>query len=262
MSEQQARWLGYWHAYRTLVIKEILRFSRIWIQTILPPAITTSLYFVIFGHLIGSQIGDMGGVPYIDYIVPGLVLMAVISNSYSNCVSSIYQAKFQHHIEEMLVSPMPNWIILAGFVSGGVARGMIVGLVVLVVSFFFAHPQIYAPGVTVLVFLLTALLFSLGGFINAIYARSFDDIAIVPNFVLTPLTYLGGVFYSIDLLSPFWRQLSLFNPVLYMINTFRYGLLGLSDIPVGVALGMICLFILILASFSLRLLNRGVGIKS
>jgi ABC-2 type transport system permease protein len=258
----RSRWLSYWHAYRTLVIKEILRFSRIWIQTILPPAITTSLYFVIFGRLIGSQIGDMEGVPYIDYIVPGLVLMAVISNSYANSVSSIYQAKFQRHIEEMLVSPMPNWVILAGYVSGGVARGMIVGLVVLAVSFFFAEPRLHAPGITILVFLLTALLFSLGGFINAIYAKSFDDIAIVPNFVLTPLTYLGGVFYSIELLSPFWRQVSLFNPVLYMINAFRYGLLGLSDIPVGVALGMICLFIFILGFFSLRLLERGVGIKS
>ena len=253
---------AYWIAYRTLVIKEVLRFSRIWVQTVLPPAITTTLYFIIFGRLIGEQIGQMGGVRYIDYIVPGLILMAVITNSYSNVVSSFYQAKFQHHIEEMLVSPMPNWVILLGFVSGGVARGMTVGLVVMLVAFLFTGPVMHSLALTIIVFLLTSVLFSLGGFINAVYANSFDDISIIPNFVLTPLTYLGGVFYSIELLSPFWQQLSLLNPVLYMVNAFRYGLLGLSDISPWVALAMVLIFIMALATYSLRLLNKGVGVKS
>ncbi|MEO5342630.1 MAG: ABC transporter permease [Gammaproteobacteria bacterium SHHR-1] len=252
----------YWIAYRTLVIKEVLRFSRIWVQTVLPPAITTTLYFIIFGRLIGEQIGQMDGVRYIDYIVPGLILMAVITNSYANVVSSFYQAKFQHHIEELLVSPMPNWVVLLGFVSGGVARGMVVGLLVMAVAFVFADPPLHSVAVTLVVFLLTSVLFALGGFINAVYAKSFDDITIVPNFVLTPLTYLGGVFYSIDLLSPFWQQVSLFNPVLYMVNAFRFGLLGVSDISLWTALGMILIFIMVLAVFSLRLLDRGVGVKS
>jgi ABC-2 type transport system permease protein len=252
----------YWIAYRTLVIKEVLRFSRIWVQTVLPSAITTALYFIIFGRLIGEQIGQMGGVRYIDYIVPGLILMAVITNSYSNVVSSFYQAKFQHHVEELLVSPMPNWVLLLGFVSGGMARGMVVGSVVMAVAFVFADPPLHSVTVTLLVFLLTSVLFSLGGFINAIYAKSFDDITIVPNFILTPLTYLGGVFYSIELLSPFWQQVSLLNPVLYMVNAFRFGLLGVSDISLWTALGMILIFIMVLAVFSLRLLDRGVGIKS
>ncbi|MBF0256153.1 MAG: ABC transporter permease [Gammaproteobacteria bacterium] len=252
----------YWIAYRTLVIKEVLRFSRIWVQTVLPPAITTTLYFIIFGRLIGEQIGEMGGVRYIDYIVPGLILMAVITNSYANVVSSFYQAKFQHHIEELLVSPMPNWVVLLGFVSGGVARGMVVGALVMAVAFVFADPPLHSVTVTLLVFLFTSVLFSLGGFINAVYAKSFDDITIVPNFILTPLTYLGGVFYSIELLSPFWQQVSLLNPVLYMVNAFRYGLLGVSDISLWVALGMILIFIMVLTGISLRLLHRGVGIKN
>ncbi|OGT88845.1 MAG: ABC transporter permease [Gammaproteobacteria bacterium RIFOXYA12_FULL_61_12] len=252
----------YWVAYRTIVIKEIRRFSRIWMQTVLPPVITTTLYFIIFGRLIGGKIGPMGGVDYINYIVPGLVLMAVITNSYANVVSSFYQAKFQHHIEELLVSPAPHWVILAGFISGGVARGVTVGSVVLAVSCVFAEPHLHSIPMTLLVFVLTSALFALGGFINAIYANSFDDITIIPNFVLTPLTYLGGVFYSIDLLSPFWQQVSLFNPILYMVNAFRYGLLGLSDIPVGIALTMTLIFITALTLFSLRLLTKGIGIKT
>lgn len=252
----------YWVAYRTLVIKEILRFSRIWVQTVLPPAITTTLYFIIFGRLIGGQIGQMGGVRYIDYIVPGLILMAVITNSYANVVSSFYQAKFQHHIEELLVSPMPNWVILLGFVSGGVARGMTVGTVVMAVAFLFTTPTLHSPSLTLVVFLLTSTLFALGGFINAVYANSFDDITIIPNFVLTPLTYLGGVFYSIDLLPPFWQQVSMLNPVLYMVNAFRFGLLGLADISPWIALAMVLTFIMVLTAYSLRLLRLGVGVKS
>ncbi len=252
----------YYIAYRTIVVKEVLRFMRIWIQTVLPPAVTTALYFVIFGKLIGEQIGEMDGYRYIDFIVPGLILMSVISNSYANVVSSFYSSKFQRHIEELLISPVPNAVILAGYVSGGVARGIVVGITVTLVSMFFSDWQIYSYGITLLVFVLTSMLFAMGGFINAIYANSFDDISIVPTFVLTPLTYLGGVFYSISMLPEFWQKMSLFNPVFYMINAFRYGLIGTSDISMPLAFGIIIGFIILLAAFSLSLLRRGVGIKS
>jgi ABC-2 type transport system permease protein len=248
--------------FQTILYKEIRRFMLIAVQTILPPAITTILYFVIFGQLIGEQIGDMAGFRYIDFIVPGLILMAVISNSYANTVSSFYGSKFQRYIEEMLVSPLPNWVILSGFVSGGVARGVIVGVVVTGVALFFSDIQIYSYSITFTVFILTAILFSLAGFINAAYANTFDDISIIPTFVLTPLTYLGGVFYSISLLPEFWQHVSLANPVLYMVNAFRYGLLGVSDISLGVAFGIILAFIVVLAVYSMYLLNKGVGIKS
>ncbi len=249
-------------AFQTIVTKEFLRFIRIWLQTILPPVITTSLYFVIFGTLIGERIGEMDGFRYIDFIVPGLILMAVITNSYANVVSSFYGSKFQHHIEELLIAPVPNWVILAGYVGGGVARGLIVGIAVTLVSLFFTDLSIQSYSWTLMVFILTATLFSLAGFINAVYANSFDDIAIVPTFILTPLTYLGGVFYSIQMLPEFWQNLSLANPVLYMVNAFRYGLLGVSDIPVGMALAIIIGFIVGLTGFSLYLLQRGVGIKT
>ena len=252
----------YWVAFKTIVTKEVLRFARIWVQTVLPPAITMALYFIIFGKLIGSQIGDMDGFRYIDFIVPGLILMSVISNSYANVVASFYSSKFQHNIEELLIAPLPDFIILAGYVAGGVARGVVVGSVVTAVSMFFSDLQIHSYGVTLAVFVLTSVLFSIAGFINAVYANSFDDISIVPTFVLTPLTYLGGVFYSISMLPDFWRQVSLVNPVLYMVNAFRYGLLGVSDIPLGLALGIILLFIVGLTAYSLFLLRRGVGIKS
>ncbi len=247
-----------WIAFSTLVIKEVLRFSRIWVQTVLPPAITTTLYFIIFGNLIGARIGEMDGYGYKEFIVPGLILMAVIANSYANTVSSFFQAKYQRHIEELIISPVPNWIILAGYVTGGVARG----LVVTGVSLFFADIRIEHPLLTLLVVVLTSILFALGGLINAIFARNFDDISVIPTFVLTPLTYLGGVFYSISLLPPFWQQVSLANPVLYMINAFRYGILGVSDIDPAVALLLILGFILVLGGLALWLLYRGVGIKN
>jgi ABC-2 type transport system permease protein len=252
----------YWTAFSTILVKEILRFSRIWVQTVLPSTITTALYFVIFGRLIGERIGPMGGFDYLDFIVPGLVLMAVITNAYSNVVSSFYSSKFSRYIEELLVAPVPNWVILAGYVAGGVARGLVVGAAVTGVAILFTDIEIHSYWITTLVFALTAVLFALGGFINAVYANSFDDISIIPTFVLTPLTYLGGVFYSIELLPDVWQGLSLANPVLYMVNAFRYGLLGVSDIPLGTAFGIILAFIVGLAAFSLRLLNRGVGIKS
>ena len=252
----------YWVAFKTIVAKEILRFARIWVQTVLPPAITMALYFVIFGKLIGSQIGDMDGFRYIDFIVPGLILMSVISNSYANVVASFYSSKFQHNIEELLIAPLPDFIILAGYVSGGVARGVVVGTVVTAVSMFFSDLQIHSYGVTLAVFVLTSVLFSIAGFINAVYANSFDDISIVPTFVLIPLTYLGGVFYSISMLPDFWRQVSLVNPVLYMVNAFRYGLLGVSDIAMWQAFAIILGFIIALGAFAMWLLARGVGIKS
>ena len=255
-------WYRYGVTFQTILTKEILRFSRIWVQTILPSVITTTLYFVIFGRLIGDRIGDMQGLAYLDFIVPGLVLMSVITNSYSNVVSSFYSSKFSRYIEELLVSPAPNWIILAGYVAGGVARGLVVGAAVMTVATVFAGLHLHSVGVTLLICTLTAVLFSLGGFINAVYANSFDDISIVPTFVLTPLTYLGGVFYSIELLPHLWQLVSLANPVLYMVNAFRYGLLGTSDNPIGVAFGMNLVFIAALTAYSLSLLRRGVGIKT
>jgi len=248
-------------ALKTIMVKEYLRFIRIWIQTILPPAISIGLYFIIFGELIGSQINDIDGYKYMDYIVPGLILMAVITNAYSNVVSSFFSAKFHRSVEEMLVSPLPNYIILLGFVSGGLARGIIVGLVVTVVSMFFSDFQIHSYTVTFAVFILTSILFALAGFINAAYAKSFDDITIIPTFVLTPLTYLGGIFYSIKMLPEFWQNISLVNPILYMINAFRYGLLGISDIDISAAFIIIIAFIIVLYYFSLRLLRIGVGLK-
>ncbi|HEY9134305.1 MAG TPA: ABC transporter permease [Pseudomonadales bacterium] len=249
-------------AFQTILVKEVRRFSRIWVQTLLPPAITMTLYFVIFGNLIGARIGEMGGFDYMQYIVPGLIMMSVITNSYANVVSSFYGAKFQNCIEEILVSPTPNYVILAGFVGGGVARGILVGLVVTLLSLFFTELYVEHIFITVLVVVLTATLFSIGGFINAIFATKFDDISIVPTFILTPLTYLGGVFYSIDLLSDFWRSVSLINPIVYMVNAFRFGILGVSDVNVYFSLFMISGFVLVFGIIALLLLNKGVGIRS
>lgn len=251
-----------WIAYKTIVRKEILRFSRIWVQTIVPPVITTVLYFIIFGNLIGNQIGTMDGYKYIDFIMPGLIMMAIITNSYANVVASFYGSKFAKHIEEMLVSPTPNIIILLGFVSGGIARGLLVGVAVTFTTFFFTDIQVSHPFLIILVAFLTAFLFSLAGLINGVYAQSFDDVSIIPTFVLTPLTYLGGIFYSIHLLPEFWQSASLLNPILYMINSFRFGFLGSSDIDLSIALTVICAFIVALFSISLHLLNKGTGIRT
>lgn len=248
-------------ALHTIARKEYLRFIRIWVQTVLPPAITVGLYFIIFGELIGSQIDDIDGYKYMDYIVPGLILMAVITNAYANVVSSFFSAKFHHSVEEMLVSPLPNYIILLGFVSGGIARGLIVGIIVTGISMFFSDFQIHSYVITISIFILTSALFALAGFINAAYARNFDDITIIPTFVLTPLTYLGGIFYSIKMLPEFWQAVSLANPILYMINAFRYGLLGVSDIEISTAFIIIIGFIIALFYFSLRLLRLGIGLK-
>ncbi len=249
-------------AFNTIVRKEISRFTRIWIQTILPPAISMTLYFVIFGSLIGSRIGTMNGFSYIDYIAPGIIMMAIINNSYANVVSSFYGAKFQNHIEEMLVAPIPNLVILAGFVTGGIARGILVGAVVTIVALFFTDLKIHSFPITISVVFMTSIIFSLAGLINAIFAKKFDDISIIPTFVLTPLIYLGGVFYSIDMLPEFWQTVSSFNPILYMVNAFRYGMLGESDISITNAFLILSLSVVILFSISLTLLNKGIGIKS
>jgi ABC-2 type transport system permease protein len=254
--------MNYRIAFTTIVTKEIHRFARIWPQTILPPAITTALYFLIFGTLMGERIGEIGGTSYINYIVPGVILMSVISHSYSNVVSSFYSTKFQRHIEELLVSPVPNWVILAGYISGGVARGLLVGTVVVCISIIFTDMVIVNFWLSLAVCILTATLFSLAGFINAVFADSFDDISIVPNFILTPLTYLGGIFYSIDMLPEIWQKISLANPILYMINAFRYGVIGVSDVKVELALAMIVAFIVVMTLFCLYLLHKGVGIKT
>ncbi len=249
-------------AFNTIVTREVRRFLRIWPQTLLPPAITMTLYFIIFGNLIGSRIGEMGGFSYMEYIAPGIIMMSVINNAYANVASSFYSAKFQSHIEELLVAPVPNYLILAGYVAGGTARGLCVGLIVTLVSLFFTHLSIQHLAITISMVVLSAVMFALGGFINAIYASSFDEISIIPTFILTPLTYLGGVFYSISLLPDFWQNVSMFNPILYMVNAFRFGMLGTSDIAIEMAFAIIIICIISLSSFALYLLNKGTGIRN
>ena len=249
-------------AFNTIVRKESYRFIRIWPQTLLPPAITTALYFLIFGKLIGDRIGTIHGTSYMDYIVPGIILMSVITHSYANVVSSFYSTKFQHNIEELLVAPVPNWVILAGYISGGILRGVLVGVVVAVISLFFTPLNVQNPAMAMAVVLLTSTLFSLAGFINAILAESFDDISIIPNFVLTPLSYLGGVFYSVDMLPLIWQHISLGNPILYMVSAFRFSVIGVSDVDISLAFLMTGGFILLLTFFALWLLQRGTGIKT
>ena len=248
-------------ALYTLVHKEIRRFMRIWPQTLLPPAITMSLYFVIFGNLVGSRIGEMGGFSYMQFIVPGLIMMAVITNSYANVSSSFFSAKFQKSIEELIMSPVPLHAILWGYVLGGVSRGVLVGIIVTTMSLFFTDLYITNWFVTIYTVLVTSFLFSLGGFINAVYAKSFDDISIIPTFVLTPLTYLGGVFYAISALSPFWQNLSLINPIVYMVNAFRFGILGHSDVNVVVSLSVMTICCAVLYGIAYYLLSRGSGMR-
>jgi len=251
----------FWIAYLTITRKEIKRFTRIWVQTIVPPVIMVALYFVIFGNLIGQRIGEMDGMLYIDFIMPGLVMMSIITNSYANVVSSFYGAKYSRHIEEMQVAPVPNLVILAGFVTGGVARGLSVGVAVTLVSLLFTDFSMHSPILVLVVALLTSSLFAMAGLINAIFANSFDDISIVPTFVLTPLTYLGGIFYSIRLLPEFWQHVSLGNPILYMVNSFRFGFRGASDIELSTALLVILVFNVALFAISLFLLERGIGTR-
>lgn len=249
-------------AFQTIVIKEVNRFTRIWLQTIVPPAVSMTLYFIIFGSLIGPRIGKMHGVSYMEFMAPGIIMMAIINNSYSNVVSSFFSAKFQRHIEEMLVAPVSNFTILAGYITGGVARGLSVGVIVTIVALFFTDLHVHNYFIVFIVVLMTSMLFSIAGMLNAIFAKKFDDISIIPTFVLTPLIYLGGVFYSINLLPRYGQIISRFNPILYMVNAFRYGMLGVSDINIYTAFAIICIFILLLGGFTLYLLDRGKGIKS
>jgi ABC-2 type transport system permease protein len=250
-------------ALNTLVRREIVRIMRIWTQTLIPPAITMTLYFVIFGKLIGSKIGTIeGGFTYMQYIVPGLVMMSIITNSYGNISSSFFGAKFSRAVEEMLVSPMPNWVILLGYVTGAVARGLVVGILVLLIALFFTDLHVVHPLITFASVLLGATIFSLAGFVNAVYAKKFDDIALVPTFILTPLTYLGGVFYSVNMLAEPWQAISRANPILYMVNAFRFGVLGISDVHVGVAFVVMIGFVIALSIVALQLLKRGVGLRS
>ena len=247
----------------TILRKEVVRILRIWIQTLVPPAITMALYFVIFGKLIGSRIGDIvEGYSYIDFIVPGLIMMSVITNSYGNVVSSFFSAKFQKNIEEMMVAPVPASVIICGYVGGGVLRGILVGVLVLFISLFFTDLSIYSVPVLASTIVLTAILFSLAGFMNALFAKKFDDVSIIPTFVLTPLTYLGGVFYSIEMLGEPWHTISLANPILYMVNAFRYGFIGHTDIDLTRAFVIIVAAVVLVFSVNLVLMRRGYGIRS
>lgn len=252
----------YFTALKTIWIKECTRFLRIWVQTLVPPAITMTLYFIIFGSLIGSRIGEMGGVSYMEFIVPGLIMMSVITNAYSNVASSFFSAKFQRNLEEMLVAPVSNITIILGYIGGGVARALLVALIVTLVSGFFVPLNIQSYGMIVVTVLLTATLFALGGLLNAMFAKSFDDISIIPTFILTPLTYLGGVFYSISLLPQFWQNVSQFNPIIYMVNGFRYGFIGVSDIQPMTAIAVLLIFNAVFFTLAWYLLKRGTGTRT
>ncbi|WMN68821.1 ABC transporter permease [Vibrio parahaemolyticus] len=251
----------YWTAFRSLLGKEVTRFSRIWVQTLVPPAITMTLYFIIFGNLIGSRIGEMSGFSYMEYIVPGLIMMSVITNSYSNVASSFFSAKLQKNIEELLVAPVPNYVIIAGYVMG-VTRGLLVGAIVTCVSLLFVDLQVEHWGIIVATVFMTSVVFALGGLINAVYAKTFDDISIIPTFVLTPLTYLGGVFYSISLLPEFWQGVSKINPIVYMVNAFRYGFLGVSDVGIVTSFSVLGVFVVVLYAIAHYLVTKGIGLRS
>ena len=251
------RWIG----FKTIVIREYGRIIRIWGQTIVPSAVTATLYFVIFGSLIGRRVGAMGGFDYMEYIAPGLIMMAVITNSYANVVSSFFGAKFGKHIEEMLVSPLPSWVIVSGYVAGGVVRGLLVGSGVTIVSLLFTHLHVQHPLIVAAAVLLTSVTFSLGGFLNALYAKNFDQVNWIPTFVLTPLTYFGGVFYSVTLLPAWAQKLSYVNPVLHMVNAFRFGFLGVSDVDIRVAFSLMIAAAVVLFVTAVMLMNRGSGIR-
>ncbi|WP_150137233.1 ABC transporter permease [Candidatus Enterovibrio altilux] len=253
---------AYWVAFKSLLIKEVMRFGRIWVQTLVSPAITMALYFVVFGNLIGNRIGEMGGFSYMAYIIPGLIMMSVITNSYSNVASSFFNTKMQRNIEELMVAPVPNYVIIAGYIGGGVTRGLAVGFIVSIVSLFFIELQIVYLDVIFATVLMTSIVFSLGGLINAVYARTFDDISLIPTFILTPMTYLGGVFYSLSLLSEFWQGVSKLNPIMYMVNAFRYGFLGVSDVSIVTSFSVLSMLIISLYSVAWYLISRGIGLRT
>ena len=249
-------------AFSTIVRKEVVRFFRIWTQTLIPPVITQSLYFVIFGKFIGSQVGSIHGVSYMSFIIPGLVMMSVINNSFANVVSSFFSAKFQRSIEELLVSPMPDWVVVGGYVVGGVLRGIVCGFLVFAISLFFSYPVVHHIGFVIIFVLLTSIVFSLAGFLNALYAKKFDDVTIFPTFILTPLIYLGGVFYSIHNLPDVWQKVSYINPILYMVNGFRFGFYGISDVNVYFSILTLIMMAIILAVLNLYLMHKGTGLRA
>jgi|SRR3989338_6260391 len=249
-------------AFRAILDKETTRVLRIWQQTLLPSAITMALYLMIFGAFIGSQVSDIYGFTYMQFIIPGIIMMSVITNSFMNVASSFFSTKFMRSIEELLVSPTPNYVIMSGYAAGGMFRGLLVGLIVLIISSFFTSLKLHSPFIIILFILLTSLVFSLGGFLNGVLAKKFDDISIIPTFVLTPLTYLGGVFFPISFLPSIWQKISLLNPILYMVNGFRYGFLGISDINVWIGLGILIVFSIALFYLNLYLMNKGTGLKS
>lgn len=250
-----------WVSLKTIVRKEVVRFMRIWTQTLLPPLINQSLYFVIFGSFIGANVPPVNGLPYMVFLVPGLIMMGVINSSFSNVVSSFFGAKFQRNIEELLVSPTPSWVIIAGFTLGGMIRGFLVGMVVFMISMLFVAPQIYNIFIILLFIICTAMVFALAGMVNAIYASKFDDISIFTTFILTPLTYLGGVFYSVKSLPLFWQYLSYANPILYLIDGFRYGFTGTSDISPFVSMSVLLGMTVILLMYNSYLFKKGIGLK-
>ncbi|AHI55190.1 ABC transporter permease [Listeria ivanovii] len=252
----------YYTALKSLAAKETNRYMRIWVQTLVPPVITTSLYFIIFGKMIGSRIGDMGGFSYMEYIVPGLIMMSVITSSYANVSSSFFSQKFQKNIEEILVAPVPTHIIIWGFLIGGIGRSILVGSLVTIISLFFVPLHVYSWSIGIITFLMTAIVFSLAGLLNGIFAKSYDDVSIVPTFVLQPLTYLGGVFYAISMLPPIWQAISKVNPIVYMISGFRYGFLGVTDVPIMVSMFILVLFIVVLYAICWYLINKGRGLRS
>lgn len=249
-------------ALQTLIRKEMTRFIRIWSQTLLPSAITTTLYFIIFGKLIGSQIHAIEGLSYMQYLVPGLTMMAIMNNAYANTSSSFFTAKFSRSIEEMLVSSMPAYVIFLGYTLSGALRGLLSGMIVIFISLFFTHLTVHHWGIVLSIAILTALIFSTGGVINGIFAKKFDDVAFIPTFILTPLTYLGGIFYSLSQLPPFWQKISLFNPIFNMVDTFKYGILGISSLNVLVGIAFVVVLFIILTTWALFLLKKGVGLKS
>jgi len=249
-------------AFRTIFDKEVTRILRIWTQTLLPSAITMTLYFLVFGTFIGSQVRDIDGFSYMEFIVPGIIMMAVITNSFMNVASSFFSTKFMRSVEELMVSPTPNYIIMWGYAAGGIFRGLLVGIVVLLISLFFTQLQIHNIFIVIVFILLTSIVFSLGGFLNAIFGKKFDDISIIPTFVLTPLTYLGGVFYSLDLLPPLLKTISLLNPIVYMVNGFRFGFLGISDINIWIGITILTTFTIALIYFNLYLMKKGTGLKT
>ncbi len=253
---------GLFTSFYTIVRKDVVRIFRIWVQTFLPSVVTSVLYFLVFGSFLGSRIGSVGGFNYVSFVVPGLVMLAIIMNSYSNTSFNFFTSKFfSRSIDEILVSPTPPWILIAGYVTGGIVRGVSVGLLVLLISLFFTHLTISHLLVVVSFFVLTALIFSLAGLVNGIYAKSIDGINIVPTFVLTPLVYLGGVFYSVNSLPGFWQKISYLNPVFYLVDGLRYGFLGFSDAPVAVSLAVLFAFIVVLAAVNWYLLKKGLGLK-